>query len=193
MNKILFLLSIVLMASCNHKPEVKKQVDVNIDNEELFSIFFNDQEDRQVNEIDWGYVNKRDSLRRSRVQELLDSNKVITSRDFKNAAMVFQHGKDSIAYRKAANLMKKSIELDSTMNKWLFAAATDRYLLSIGEPQIYGTQYKRNWDEPWRLGKIDSTKISDAERIKFGVETLAEQKEKVKKLNRELNQKIDKK
>ena len=81
--------------------------------------------------------------------------------------------------------MKKAIEKDSTINKWLFAAATDRYLLSKGEPQIYGTQYQKMGDKPWKLGKIDTTKISDDERIKYGVETLAEQREKVKQMNSE--------
>ena len=84
----------------------------------------------------------------------------------------------------AVKLMRKSIELDSTANKWLLAAAIDRYLLSKDEPQIYGTQYKRFGDnEPWQLGKMDTTKISDAERIKYGVETLTQQREKVKRMN----------
>jgi tetratricopeptide (TPR) repeat protein len=98
--------------------------------------------------------------------------------------MVFQHGGDSTAYGMAVRLMKKSIELDSTANKWLLAAATDRYLLSKGEPQIYGTQYQKMRDEPWKLGKIDTTQVTDAERIEYGVETLAQQREKVKNMNR---------
>lgn len=106
-----------------------------------------------------------------------------TANDYKNAAMVFQHGKDSIDYGMALRLIKKAIEMDTTMNKWLFAAATDRYLLSINEPQIYGTQYQKMGDEPWKLGEIDTTVISDVERIKYGVETLSEQREKVKKMN----------
>ena len=81
--------------------------------------------------------------------------------------------------------MRKSVKLDSTANKSLLAAAIDRYLLSKDEPQIYGTQYQKlGEDEPWRLGKMDTTKISDAERIAYGVETLAQQREKVKSMNR---------
>ncbi len=99
--------------------------------------------------------------------------------------MVFQHGNDSSDYGKAVGLMKKAIELDSTTNKWLLAATTDRYLLSKGEAQIYGTQYRKKADEPWKLAEIDTTKISDAERIKYGVETLAEQRQKVKEMNSE--------
>jgi len=81
--------------------------------------------------------------------------------------------------------MKKAIDLDSTINKWLLAATTDRYLLSKGEPQIYGTQFYKEGDEPWILSEIDTTKITDAERIEYGVETLAEQRLKVIKMNSE--------
>ncbi len=154
------------------------------DNQELIEIYKNDQADRQTDNIDWKIVSKRDSLREVRVYQLLDSNKVHTSKDYHNAAMIFQHGRDTTAYGMAVKLMRKSIELDSTANKWLLAAAIDRYLLSKGEPQIYGTQYQKiGKDEPWQLGKIDTTKISDAERIEYGVETLAQQRERVKRMN----------
>jgi tetratricopeptide (TPR) repeat protein len=155
------------------------------DNQELIEIYRNDQADRQTDNIDWKIVSKRDSLREVRIYQLLDSNKVNTSKDYHNAAMIFQHGGDSTAYGMAVKLMRKSIELDSTANKWLLAAAIDRYLLSKDEPQIYGTQYQKfGKDEPWQLGKMDTTKISDAERIEYGVETLAQQREKVKRMNR---------
>jgi len=187
LKKIAILCSIFFAFSCNTKS--KEYAPIGKDNDELFNLYFNDQEDRMIDYIEWDYVHKRDSLRRVRVHQLIDSNRIRTSKDYKNAAMIFQHGKDSTDYGLAVRLISKSIELDSTQHKWLFAATTDRYLLSKGKPQIYGTQYKRNWDEPWRLAKIDTTKISDEERVKFGVETLVEQQEKVKLLNEKLNKK----
>jgi tetratricopeptide (TPR) repeat protein len=130
------------------------------------------------------YCTKNDSLREARVYELLDSNKVRTSTDFNNAALIFHHGEDSVAYAMAVKLMRKSIELDSTRNKWFLAVMTDRYLLSINKPQIYGTHYKRLDNNIVVKEELDSTKITDTERVKFGVETLAEQREKLKNLNR---------
>jgi hypothetical protein len=130
-------------------------------------------------------VSKNDSLRRVRVRELLAADKVKTSKDYARAAMVFQHGGDSTSYGMAVKLMEKSIALDSTANKWLLAAATDRYLQSKGLPQIYGTQYSKNNGEPWTMGDYDTTKISDEERIKFGVRTLAQQKEMLQEMNAE--------
>ena len=171
---ILLSLGIMTIAYSQDKPK---------DNQELIEIYKNDQADRLTDNIDWEIVSKKDSLREVRIYQLLDSNIVQTSLDYHNAAMIFQHGGDSTAYGMAVKLMRKSIELDSTANKWLLAAAIDRYLLSIDEPQIYGTQYQKFGSEPWQLGKMDTTKISDAERIEYGVETLAQQREKVKRMN----------
>lgn len=182
MKKLAFAIIILIAFSCNQKSD--KESEVILDNEELVKIYKEDQADRQTQPIDWTVVSKRDSLREVRIYELLDSNKVRTSLDYHNAAMIFQHGGDSIAYGMAVKLMRKSIELDSTANKWLLAAAIDRYLLSKGEPQIYGTQYWKMKDQPWELREIDTTKITDAERIEYGVETLAQQREKVKRMNK---------
>lgn len=183
MKNIVLLIIISIACSCNNKNN--REGNLRIDNEELIQIYKADQEDRQKHPIDWDIVSKRDSIRELRVYQLLESNKVKTSRDYQNAAMIFQHGGDSIAYGMAVKLMRKSIELDSTVNKWLLAAAIDRYLLSKNEPQIYGTQYLKNGEnEPWRLGKIDTTKISDKERIEYGVETIAQQRETVLQMNR---------
>lgn len=185
--KSLFIILIFGVYSCKmnketSKPIIEKPIE---DNTELIEIYKNDQADRQTDTIDWDLVIKRDSLREVRILQLLDSNKVRTSKDYHNAAMIFQHGRDSTAYGMAVKLMRRSVELDSTANKWLLAAAIDRYLLSKDEPQIYGTQYhKFGKDKPWQLAKIDTTKISDQERIEYGVETLIQQREKVKQMNR---------
>ena len=186
MKRAILLILILTILSCKteKKQESEKQI-VEIDNAELIEIYEKDQNDRKTDNINWQEISKRDSLRRDRVNEILNSNKIKTAKDYKNAAMVFQHGNDSTDYGKAVRLMKKAIELDSTINKWLFAATTDRYLLSKGEPQIYGTQFYKEGDEPWILSEIDTTKITDAERIEYGVETLAEQRLKVIKMNSE--------
>lgn len=181
MRKSILFAIITIIISC----KTKKQTFFS-DNLELIEIYKKDQLDRSGNydDVDWDLLGKNDSLRRIRVIELLNSNKVRTSLDYKNAAMIFQHGLDSIHYRMAVELMKKSVDLDSTANKWLLAAAIDRHLLSINKPQIYGTQYYRKGpNEPWESAEIDTTKISDSERIKYGVPTLAEQKERVLAMN----------
>jgi len=186
MRRIILLFAIIIgFISCDSKNRktsnvAQEKVD---DNPELIEMFKNDQADR-TNHIDRNIRQKNDSIREARVYELLDSNKVHTSLDYENAALIFHHGEDSVAYGMAVKLMKKSIELDSTRNKWFLAALTDRYLLSISKPQIYGTQFKRLENKIVLREEMDSTKITDAERIEYGVETLAEQREKIKNLNR---------
>ena len=186
MRRIILLAIIIGFISCvskNYKtPNVAREKV--LDNPELIEIYKNDQADRLAENIDWSVLNKNDSLREVRIYELLDSNKVRTSADYNNAAMIFQHGEDSIAYGMAVKLMRKSIELDSTRNKWLLAAAIDRELLSRNRPQIYGTQYWRKEGQAFERREIGTTIITDAERIEYGVETLAQQREKVILRNR---------
>lgn len=181
MQRIIFLATFIGFISCNSTNGLAQEKVV--DNQELIEIYNSDQADR-MNHIDWNIVQKNDSVREARVYELLDSNKVRTSTDYNNAALIFHHGEDSIAYGMAVKLMRKSIELDSTRNKWFLAAITDRFLLSINKPQIYGTQYIKLKDQSIVLSEIDTTKVTDAERIEYGVETLVQQREKIKNLNR---------
>lgn len=182
--KYTFLIILIFgLSSCKMEKENSKNVIIAPieDNAELIEIYRNDQADRTGNNIDWSLVSKRDSLREIRIYQLLDSNKVRTSQDYHNAAMIFQHGRDSIAYGMAVKLMRKSIELDSTADKWLLAAAVDRFLLSKDQPQIYGTQYQKG--EPIQLAKMDTSKVSDSERIKYGVKTLRQQRKLIKQRN----------
>jgi len=186
MRKIILLAIIIVLNSCDFKNGKTTNVaqEKIVDNQELSEMFKSDQTDRTTPNIDWNIVQKNDSLREARVYELLDSNKVHTSTDYNNAALIFHHGEDSIAYGMAVKLMRKSMELDSTRNKWFLARIIDRYLLSINKPQIYGTQYKRLEDKTLVREEMDTTKVTDAERIECGVEALAEQREKIKNLNR---------
>ncbi len=157
-----------------------------VDNEELKALYRADQADRQTGDIDWSVVSQRDEQRQKRVMALLDSNAVRTALDYANAAMVFQHGLDTFASGMAVSLMRKAVELDTSRSKWLLAAAIDRDLMRRGKPQIYGTQYlKMGADEPWERYELDSTQVTDEERIIYGVETLAEQGEKVQNMNKE--------
>ncbi|MGV3602717.1 MAG: hypothetical protein ACO1N1_16000 [Dyadobacter fermentans] len=154
------------------------------DNAEISRMYEADQSARKAANIDWNQLNKDDALRRTRVDELLDSGKVVTGKDFYRSAMIFQHGMDTVASAKAIKLMKKAIALDPNTNKWLLAAAIDRHLMRKGEPQIYGTQYVRmGANAKFERYRIDSTKVTDEERKAYNVETLAEQRIKERQMN----------
>ncbi len=153
------------------------------DNIELQKMYDEDQSSRMVKDINWTILTKQDKERENRVYELIKTGQIVTGKDYYNSAMIFQHGEDSIAYGMAVKHMRKAIELDSTINRWLLAAAIDRDLLSRNKPQIYGTQYSKTNGEEWKRSKMDTTQVTDKERKFYNVETLSEQIEKVRIMN----------
>ena len=185
MKNIGLILTLFAIVSCKQNVGQNQDAEIWTSNEELKAIYEADQSDRQVSEIDWSIVSVRDKQRQERVYELLDSNLVRTSDDYANAAMVFQHGDDTIASGMAVKLMRKAIELDSTRSEWLLAAAIDRDLQRRGKPQIYGTQYWwTNDSNQWIRYELDSTIITDEQRKEYGVRTLAEQREQLRLMNK---------
>ncbi|GHF94488.1 TPR end-of-group domain-containing protein [Thalassotalea marina] len=155
-------------------------------NVELYELYQADQSDRQSETIDWNIVGKRDEMRQARVHELLSANKLSHGDDFFHAAMVMQHGGSSKDYKLANELSLKAAELNPSNKtaKWLACAAEDRYLQSIGKPQIWGTQYKKqNKDAPWTLEPFDQTVKTDKQRVEMGVRTIKESLARVEQMN----------
>ncbi|WP_316734924.1 tetratricopeptide repeat protein [Pedobacter aquatilis] len=153
-------------------------------NEELQKMYDEDQSARLSGKIDWKILLKQDSLREQKVYEFIKDGKIITGKDYYNSAMIFQHGRDTIASSMAVKQMRKAIELDPSVNKWLLAAAIDRDLMRRNQPQIYGTQYvKMGQNAKFERYKIDTTKITDEQRKYYNVETLAQQKAKERSMN----------
>lgn len=172
---------LLLLLSCFSAGTIYAQT---TNNAEMQQMYDEDQNGRKATPIDWKVLNKLDSTHRVRTYELLAANKLITGKDYYNAAMIFQHGSDTIASVMAIQLMRRALELDTTINRWLLAAATDRDLMRRKEPQIYGTQYIMSYStKKWQLYTIDSTKVTDAERQYYHVETLAEQRVKERRMN----------
>jgi tetratricopeptide (TPR) repeat protein len=154
------------------------------DDLEIKQMFEDDQNSRMSMETDWQVMHVQDSLRLIRVFELSEQGRLQTANDYYHCAMICQHGGDTIASSLAVKYMEKATELDSTMSKWLLAAAIDRDLMYRDKPQIFGTQYvKKGPNARFVRWEIDTTRISDDIRIKYQVETLAEQKHKEWKLN----------
>ena len=156
------------------------------DNAELKKMYEEDQSSRKMEKIEWDKLVKQDSTRRVEVLEMIKQNKLSTQNDYFHAAMIFQHGKDSTSYKLAYEYSKKASVMDTTNSlfRWLSAASYDRYLISIGKPQIYGTQFIV-FDKKYYLNNFDTTKVTDSERIYYGTRTLKEIKEYLKSQNGE--------
>src|SRR5512145_3342327 len=81
------------------------------DNVELRKMYNEDQNSRMSSNIDWTELSKEDNIREKRVYELITLGQIITGKDYYHSAMIFQHGKDTIASGMAVRMMKKAIEL----------------------------------------------------------------------------------
>jgi hypothetical protein len=142
-------------------------------NQELRLIFEEDQGDRAsglVAEL----LPERDADRRYRVAAVIDAGGLVEPADYYHAAMVFQHGVDLADYLRAHELALKAADLGYRPARWLAAAAYDRWLMTQGRPQKYGTQYRASAGK-WALWDVDP-ETTDEERSRWDVPPLADAK-----------------
>lgn len=149
------------------------------DNAVLQQMADEDQQERMNSPIDWTVLNRKDSIRRVKVYEMIAQQQLLTAKDYFNAGIVMQHGNDTIASATAVKSFEAALRMDTTLNRWWYAAAVDRDLMRRQKPQVYGTQFVRDSKTgQWTRYAIDSTKVSDEQRRYYSVETLEEQKNK---------------
>jgi len=155
-------------------------------NLELEKLYNEDQADRapEMGKIDWTVVGKRDEDRRKRVLEIVAQGGAKEAPDYVHAAMVLQHGQGPEDFKRGHEWCLKAVELDPDYPgaRWLAAAAQYRYLMNLGKPQLYGTQFKKDKDGPWCLYQVDPA-ITDEERAKWDVPPIARAKARVEALN----------
>ncbi|MGD0125730.1 MAG: hypothetical protein ABSF46_10245 [Terriglobia bacterium] len=164
--------------------------DTDISNPEMQRIFEADQKDRQpgVGKIDWGVVERADAFRREQTRQLLSTGKLHTGEDFERAAFVFQHGDAPDDYLLAHTLAMVAVARGRGGALWIEAATLDRYLNSVHQPQIYGTQFYFKPKEPTTQEPYNRAMIPDALRRNLGVPSLAAQEEQRKKYDSEDSQ-----
>jgi len=78
---------------------------------------------------------------REQVQELMRNGKIQTAEDYYYAAFIFQHGLKPSDYLYAHVLAVTAVNKGLHNAMWLSAATLDRYLQSLQQPQIFGTQF----------------------------------------------------
>jgi len=146
------------------------------DNPQMVQIVDADQADRKDGfHIDWQKVGKADEERRIATTALMKEGKLHTGHDFENAALVFQHGATSDDYLLAHVLAVVAISKGQSGAVWISAATLDRYLQSIHQPQVFGTQFATPTNERTTQEPYARTLISDSLRGYVGVPTQAEQ------------------
>ena len=107
-------------------------------NIQLSYIYKTDQGDRLA--LRFLKLNERDQERLQRVLELHKQGEIFSAENLYRAAMILQHGTESTHYELGYLFAKQASEMGYHDADWLSKAAYDRWMLSLGKPQEYGTQ-----------------------------------------------------
>ena len=158
-------------------PEVGRPAPAEPDNAEMTRIFDADQAARQGDflSIDWKTVSKADADRRAQVRDLIQRGELQSANDFVHASFIFQHGDTADDFLFAHTLALIALGKGSDQALWIAAATLDRYLQKIGQPQIYGTQFRVQPDKSFTQAPYDRSLISDQLRAVLGVPDQAAQ------------------
>ncbi|NJN67128.1 MAG: hypothetical protein HC884_10650 [Chloroflexaceae bacterium] len=126
-----------------------------------------------------------ESVRRrcERVLALYEQGAIKDSRDNFHAALVLLYGERPRHYELSRLLSHRAAKMGE-MRAWtLEAMAWDRWLLSVGKPQHFGTQIIREGGR-WSLGNIEE-RTTDTERAMYGVPPLYVQRQRAQQLQRQ--------
>jgi hypothetical protein len=160
------------------------------DNLRLDDLYAADQKDREgvyATTEDVEALKLRDAERRRELVSMIGQGTVNTSNDMYHAAVLFLHGSEPKEFLSAHRLATMSSINGHRPSRWLAAASLDRFLMSIGLPQTYGTQFEHSEDSnlyQLRL-PIDDTTVLHFEKRFFGVPPVVE---RLAQLNRRIQQ-----
>jgi hypothetical protein len=149
---------------------------------ELQALLKADQDDRKQASIS-PQLAFRDRKRRMRVGEIFGEGCFKSANDFSAAALIFQHGDKQEHFYQTFIWSKKSYELGNIKSKELMALAIDRYLISLGHKQLFGSQaFKLSDDICYCLQPVETT-FPDSMRMKYIGVKLSKKYEWVDQLN----------
>lgn len=132
-----------------------------VDNSDVHQLFLGDQKDRGEGgpQLSWDKTAARDLERRTQVHKLLELGALKTSQDFHDAAFIYQH------------------------SLWISAAILDRYLRSIKQPQVFGTQYSSTDNSPYTQDPYSRNLIPDQLHATYCVPSVEQQQKNVAEFN----------
>ena len=158
------------------------------DNLRLEELHAGDQKDREAVLSTAAAVENlrnRDLQRRKEVFEMMSAGQVNTVNDLYRAAVILLHGIEPREFLAAHRLAVMASVNGHKPARWLTAASLDRFLMSIGLPQTYGTQFEHNQDDgryQLRL-PIDDASVLHFEKRFFNVPAVIE---RLAQLNRKI-------
>jgi len=122
---------------------------------EAQGLFAEDQQDREngLDKSDPALFAEREKARYQKAQEMFaqyeQNPQSLSAQDVFHLAFLFQHGQIPEDYNKANILALDAENRGVEDAKWLSAAAEDRYLVSLGKSQKWGTQFVRT-EKGWQ-------------------------------------------
>lgn len=118
-----------------------------------------------------------------RVIDLYAQGAILEPRDNFHAALVLLYGERTAHYELAITFARRAAKLGESRAWTVIAMAWDRWLISEGRPQRFGTQIIRQSGR-WTLGRVDP-KTTDLERAMYGVLPLYVQQQRAEQLQRQ--------
>jgi hypothetical protein len=126
----------------------------------------------------------RDREREARVKALYEAGEIRTGSDHYHAAMILQHGHEPEDFLLAHEFCVVALAKGEPRARWLAAATEDRFLMKIGRPQRFGTQYRSSGpDDPVKLHEVGPG-VTDGLRMELGVPTLEEARRREAEMDR---------
>jgi len=122
-----------------------------------------------------GTVATRDLERQVTLRKLMAEGKVTSGYDFWLSALIFQHSTKPEGVLFAHVLATTAAAKGESNGKWLAAATLDRYLWDVNQPQVFGTQFKKDSEGKWSMDPYERGTLTDAERSLWCVISLSEQ------------------
>lgn len=125
-------------------------------------------------------VPERDAERQAEVRKILSEGRISTGREYYFAALIFQHSSKPEDLMLAHVLAVTSVTKKNGNAKWMAVATFDRYLWSIKQPQVFGTQFQKDAYQKWTMEPYNRAAVSDSVRTSWCVVSLAEQEKALK-------------
>jgi len=139
---------------------------------DLEDLYYEDKKEREDSSIETETVELHTQERLKKLKKLLPNIDQSEIWNCHYVAYLLQHGNSEYEYKLAHDYAQKAIAMGSSVTKWLYAATLDRWLISQGKKQKYGTQFKFE-NGNWELLSTDES-VTDEERKEYGVPPLSQ-------------------
>lgn len=149
------------------------------DNLKLQELYESDQQDRKqvYSSADMmEMLREHDAARKQAVLEMMSRGEVNTPQDLYHAAVIFLHGASPKDFLTCHRLAVMASIRGHGPSRWLACSSLDRFLMSAGLAQVYGTQFEHNPEEnkyQLRLPIDDNTLLSFEKKF-FNVPAIAD-------------------